>query len=162
MLNPALGPAQANRIPKGQLSARTDAETIMKPRLIVLLLICMSAAPAGAQQVYSWTDSNGTKHFSDTPPPPNTPTAKKLNVRSGVSTEEAMESPAEAPKEEGPQMAAAAGYSPEDIERNCTAARKNLETYRAGNPGSDAEPEAQIRYQENINKAADQIKLFCG
>lgn len=133
----------------------------MKPRFIVLLLICLSAAPASAQQVYSWTDSNGTKHFSDTPPPPNTPTAKKLNVRSGVSTEESMGSAEEAPKE-GPQMAAAAGYSTEDIARNCAAARKNLETYRAGNPGSDAEPEAQIRYQENINKATDQIKLFCG
>ncbi|MEZ5460951.1 DUF4124 domain-containing protein [Dokdonella sp.] len=133
----------------------------MKPRFIVLLLICLGAAPVSAQQVYSWTDSNGTKHFSDTPPPPNTPSAKKLNVRSGVSTEETMDDVDETPKE-GPQMAAAAGYSTEDIERNCAAARKNLETYRAGNPGSDAEPEAQIRYQENINKASDQIKLFCG
>lgn len=132
----------------------------MKPRFIVLLLICLSAAPVGAQQVYSWTDSNGTKHFSDTPPPPNTPTAKKLNVRSGVSTEENMDAAIEAPKE-GQMMAAAAGYSPEDIERNCAAARKNLETYRATEPGEDAEPEAQIRYQENINKTTEQIKLFC-
>ncbi|MGB0134413.1 DUF4124 domain-containing protein [Dokdonella sp.] len=132
----------------------------MKPRFILLFLICLSAAPVSAQQVYSWTDSNGTKHFSDTPPPPNTPTAKKLNVRSGVSTEESMEAANEAPKE-GQMMAAAAGYSQEDIERNCAAARKNLETYRAGKPGDDAEPEAQIRYQENINKTTEQIKLFC-
>ena len=133
----------------------------MKPRFIVLLLICLSAASASAQQVYSWTDSNGTKHFSDQPPPANTPTAKKLMVHSGLSTVEPLESTNEPPKE-GPQMAAAAGYSTEDIARNCTAARKNLEAYRTTKPADDADPEAQIQYQENINKATDQIKLFCG
>ena len=148
-------------MPKGQLSARTDAETIMKPRFIVLLLICMSAATASAQQVYSWTDSNGTKHFSDTPPPPNTPTAKKLMVQGGLSSEQNIESAEEAPKE-GPTMAAAAGYSAQDIERNCATARKNLEIYQSGAPGNDAEPEAQIQHQENVNKASEQVKLFCG
>ena len=80
----------------------------MKPSSIVLILLCLAAAPAGAQQVYSWTDANGTKHFSDTPPPPNTVSAKKLVVRGGVtSAEEEAAKVAEQPKE-GPQMAAAA------------------------------------------------------
>jgi hypothetical protein len=133
----------------------------MKPSLLVIALLCLGAAPAGAQQVYAWTDANGTKHFSDTPPPPNTPTAKKLVVRNGVTSEE-TEAPADAAPKEGPNMAAAAGYSPADITRNCAAARKNLDAYNAARPSADAVPEAQVQFQESINKTMSQIKLFCG
>lgn len=132
----------------------------MKPSSIVLILACLSAAPALAQQVYSWTDANGTKHFSDTPPPPNTAGAKKLSVHNGVTSAEAP--PVEEEKKEGPSMAAAAGYSEEDIKRNCSTARKNLDLYNASRPGEDALPETQVNYQMNLNKAKDQIKLFCG
>lgn len=132
----------------------------MKPSSIVLILACLSAVPALAQQVYSWTDSNGTKHFSDTPPPPNTASAKKLIVHSGV-TSTAVEPEAEQPKA-GPSMAAAAGYSEDDIKRNCAAARKNLDIYNASAPGDEALPETQVQYQMNLNKAKEQIKLFCG
>jgi hypothetical protein len=132
----------------------------MKPTSIVLILACLSAAPAVAQQVYSWTDANGTKHFSDTPPPPNTPSAQKLVVHNGV-TSTAAEPVKEEPKA-GPTMAAAAGYSEEDIQRNCAAARKNLDIYNASLPGDDALPETQVQYQMNLNKAKEQIKLFCG
>ncbi|MFA7320604.1 MAG: DUF4124 domain-containing protein [Dokdonella sp.] len=133
---------------------------MMKPSSIVLILACLSAVPAVAQQVYSWTDSNGTKHFSDTPPPPNTASAKKLIVHSGV-TSTATEPEAEQPKA-GPSMAAAAGYSEDDIKRNCAAARKNLDIYNASAPGDEALPETQVQYQMNLNKAKEQIKLFCG
>ncbi|HQV72060.1 MAG TPA: DUF4124 domain-containing protein [Dokdonella sp.] len=133
---------------------------MMKPSSIVLILACLSAVPAVAQQVYSWTDTNGTKHFSDTPPPPNTASAKKLIVHSGV-TSTAVEAEAEQPKA-GPSMAAAAGYSEDDIKRNCAAARRNLEIYNASAPGDDALPETQVQYQMNLNKAKEQIKLFCG
>ena len=132
----------------------------MKPSSIVMILACLSAAPAFAQQVYSWTDSNGTKHFSDTPPPPNTNGAKKLVVHNGVTSTEAP--PVVEEKKEGPSMAAAAGYSAEDIERNCVSARKNLAIYNASAPGDDALPETQVQYQMNLGKAKDQIKLFCG
>ena len=132
----------------------------MKPSSIGLILACLSAVPAVAQQVYSWTDTNGTKHFSDTPPPPNTASAKKLIVHSGV-TSTAVEAEAEQPKA-GPSMAAAAGYSEDDIKRNCAAARRNLEIYNASAPGDDALPETQVQYQMNLNKAKEQIKLFCG
>ena len=132
----------------------------MKPSSIVLILACLSAAPALAQQVYSWTDANGTKHFSDTPPPPNTASAKKLTVHGGV-TSAATEPVAEEAKP-GQAMAAAAGYSEEEIKRNCDTARRNLEIYNASAPGEDALPETQVQYQLNLNKAKDQIKLFCG
>ena len=126
----------------------------------LLILLGLAVAPVAAQQVYSWTDTNGTKHFSDTPPPPNTASAKKLIVHSGV-TSTAVEAEAEQPKA-GPSMAAAAGYSEDDIKRNCAAARRNLEIYNASAPGDDALPETQVQYQMNLNKAKEQIKLFCG
>ena len=132
----------------------------MKPSSIVLILACLSAVPAVAQQVYSWTDGNGTKHFSDTPPPANTAGAKKLVVHNGVTSTEAP--PVEEVKKEGPSMAAAAGYSEEEIKSNCIVARKNLDLYNASLPGDDALPETQVQYQMNLNKAKDQIKLFCG
>jgi hypothetical protein len=134
----------------------------MTPRLLVLTLACLCAAPAFAQQVYSWTDANGTKHFSDTPPPPNTKEAKKLLVRNGVTRED-TESAAEAgASSEGPSLAAAAGYSPQDIARNCDSARKNLAAYNAAAPDEDATPEMRVLHQENVDKAMSQIKLFCG
>ncbi len=132
----------------------------MKPISIVLILACLSAVPAVAQQVYSWTDSNGTKHFSDTPPPSNIQGATKLNVHNGVTSAEAP--PVEEAKTEGQSMAAAAGYSEDEIKRNCAAAQKNLGIYNASLPDDDALPETQVNYQMNLNKTKDQIKLFCG
>jgi hypothetical protein len=134
----------------------------MKPSVLALTLICLSAVPASAQQVYSWTDANGTKHFSDTPPPPNTKSAKKLIVQGGVTSEQAETEAAASETKEGPAMAAAAGYSSEDITRNCAAARQNLDAYNAVKPDEDAEPQVKVDYQENVNKAMAQIKLFCG
>jgi hypothetical protein len=134
----------------------------MNPRLLLLVLFCLGAAPAGAQQVYSWTDANGTKHFSDTPPPPNTASAKKLMVQNGVTSEQADPQAADGAAKQGPAMAAAAGYSSDDIKRNCEVARKNLDVYNASKPAEGSDPEAQVKYQENINKAQAQIKLFCG
>lgn len=132
----------------------------MKPSLILMILACLSAAPVLAQQVYSWTDSNGTQHFSDTPPPPNTASAKRLTVHGGVTSSDVQ--PVAEDAKAGPSMAAAAGYSEDDIKRNCETARKNLQIYEASAPGDDALPETQIQYQMNLNKAKEQIKLFCG
>ncbi len=132
----------------------------MKPSSIVLILACLSAAPVMAQQVYSWTDANGTQHFSDTPPPGNTAAAKKLMVHNGVTSTTAE--PAAEEAKPGQTMAAAAGYSEDDIKRNCATAQKNLQIYEASAPGDEALPETQIQYQMNLNKAKEQIKLFCG
>ncbi|HNV09197.1 MAG: DUF4124 domain-containing protein [Dokdonella sp.] len=136
-----------------------------QPMPALLILLGLAVAPAAAQQVYSWTDANGTKHFSDMPPPPNTASAKRLNVRSGVTTTQAVEQPAadsEPAAGSGPAMAAAAGYSDADIKRNCAAAQKNLERYEAAKPAEDEEAEVQTRYQEGLSKVQSQIKLFCG
>lgn len=134
-------------------------------RFQLLLALLVSTAPAAATEMYSWTDANGVKHFSDSPPPSNGVKAKKLKVKGGVTTA-AEEEPAPADKNAGPELAAAAGYSPEDIKRNCEIARKNLSVLEAQKPPSDAsgnpaDADVAKNRQAQIAKANQQIKLFC-
>ncbi|MBX3700269.1 MAG: DUF4124 domain-containing protein [Dokdonella sp.] len=136
----------------------------MKAIWIALLLLV--AAPVAAGEMYSWTDANGVKHFSDSPPPKSVK-AEKLHVRGGVTTSTpAEDEEADAKKAAGPAMAAAAGYSEEDIKRNCAMARQNLATLEAQKPAVDAEGypvdlDAAKHRQGQIDKANQQIKLFC-
>ena len=37
-------------------------------KIVSVLLVLLISAPLFASQVYVWTDENGKKHFSDTPP----------------------------------------------------------------------------------------------
>ena len=98
----------------------------MKSSFLALALLLLAAAPLAAQQVYTWTDANGVQHFSDAPPPPNTKAAKKVVVRGGITSTEPDVAPTEDPAaaKEGPKMAAAAGYSAEDIKRNCETSQR--------------------------------------
>jgi hypothetical protein len=135
----------------------------MKPSLLALALLALLASPLAAQQVYTWTDANGVKHFSDAPPPPNTREAKKVVVRGGItSTEPEVAAKAAEEAKEGPKMAAAAGYSAEDIKRNCESAQRNLDLLNKSKPTAEAEVEDQVRHQEQIGKTQQQIALFCG
>ncbi len=136
----------------------------MKPCIPVLALLLAAAGPLAAQQVYTWTDANGVKHFSDAPPPPNTKEAKRVIVRGGITSTEADAPVAaeEAEAKEGPKMAAAAGYTPEDIKRNCETSQRNLEILQRSKPTAEAEVEVQVDYQEQVGKAQQQIALFCG
>lgn len=136
----------------------------MKSLLPVLVLALAVSGPLAAQQVYTWTDANGVKHFSDAPPPPNTKEAKKVVVRGGITSTEA-DAPPKAEEEEakeGPKMAAAAGYSPEDIKRNCETSQRNFEALSKSKPTAEAEVEVQVDYQERIGKIQQQVALFCG
>ncbi|MBN8481191.1 MAG: DUF4124 domain-containing protein [Xanthomonadales bacterium] len=136
----------------------------MKSCLPVLALLLAAAGPLAAQQVYTWTDANGVKHFSDAPPPPNTKEAKKVIVRGGITSTE-PDVPVKTEEEEakeGPKMAAAAGYTAEDIKRNCETSQRNLEILQRSKPTAEAEVEVQVDYQEQVGKAQQQIALFCG
>ena len=137
----------------------------MKTCLIALSLFFV--APAFATEMYSWTDANGVKHFSDSPPP-KTVKAQKLRVKGGVTTSAPAEDEADAAdKDAGPAMAAAAGYAPADIKRNCDIAKQNLTTLQGQKPALDADGypvdlDAAKAHQAQIDKADQQIKLFCG
>lgn len=136
-------------------------------RTWLLFALMAVGLPAAAADMYSWTDANGVKHFSDSPPPANVTKSQKLKVKGGItSAAEDPEQSDQATKSSGPALAAAAGYSPEDIKRNCDVARKNLSVLDAQKPslnadGSPTDAEASKNHQAQVDKANQQIKLFC-
>jgi hypothetical protein len=140
----------------------------MKSRLLLLVLMTVGLS-AMAGQVYSWTDANGVKHFSDSPPPANVAKAQKIQVRGQLTTQTASEQPAAddaAKANPGPALAAAAGYSPDDIKRNCEIANTNLVTLGkqvipTDDQGTPLDPEAAGKHQAMVDKANQQVKLFC-
>ncbi len=133
--------------------------------LPALLAVCL---PAAAADMYSWTDANGVKHFSDSPPPANVTKAQKLKVKGGVTTasDADEQQKADAAPSGGPALAAAAGYAPEDIKRNCEIAKKNLTNLDAQKIAVDAEgqpvdADAAKNHAAQVEKSNQQIKLFC-
>jgi hypothetical protein len=140
---------------------------IMKRKWLLLVLLAVGL-PAVATEMYSWTDANGVRHFSDSPPPPDVTSAHKVKVAGGVTTNAPVEeAPPKAAESAGPALAAAAGYAPEDIERNCAAARTNkaaLEKYRQelDASGNAMDADADKRNKDQLAKATQQIALFCG
>ena len=140
----------------------------MKSRLLLLVLMTVGLS-ATAGQVYSWTDANGVKHFSDSPPPANVAKAQKIQVRGQLTTQSAAEQPPQdeaAKANAGPALAAAAGYAPEDIKRNCEIANTNLVTLGkqvipTDDQGTPLDPEAASKHQAMVDKANQQVKLFC-
>jgi len=133
-------------------------------RIWPLVLLLAISASVSAGDVYEWTDANGVRHFSDQPPP-DRKKAKRVVVKGGVTTNQPVEEPEKAGGE-GPALAAAAGYSPDDIKRNCDIARTNLKIAEGRRLPVDAggrplDPDAARQRQEQIDKANQQIKLFC-
>ena len=139
----------------------------MKRNWLLLALLAVGL-PAAATDMYSWTDANGVKHFSDSPPPPNVTRAQKLKVSGGVTTTDTGDEQKDpATRAAGPALAAAAGFAPEDIKRNCTIAHNNLQVLDAQKLPLDArgdplDAEAARNHQAQVDKANQQIKLFCG
>lgn len=130
--------------------------------LLVLLVLLAAAVPASAAEMYTWTDANGVKHFSDSPPPASTK-AEKLKLKGGVTTSTLTDEAQDAASD-GPALAKAAGYSPEDIKRHCETAKRNLAALTARPPtlGEAADGDAAQSHRAQLDKANQQIKLFCG
>jgi len=140
----------------------------MKRNWLLLALLTLTV-PVAAAEMYSWTDANGTKHFSDSPPPASVK-AQRVKVKGGVTSNEPVVDPAaakeDAAKSGGPALAAAAGYSQDDIKRNCDIARQNLGVAEGTKIATDAQGyptdlDAVKTRQSQIEKANQQIKLFC-
>ena len=145
----------------------------MKSKLLLLVLLATAPAMA-AQQVYTWVDANGTKHFSDSPPPASVTKSQKIKVQGQLTTAAGEETPPakddvtkdESGKSNGPALAAAAGYAPEDIKRNCQIARNNLtiiekQVVSTDEKGNPLDPEQAKSHEAQLEKANQQIKLFC-
>jgi len=140
----------------------------MKASWFLPAVLALALPAFAATDMYSWTDANGVKHFSDSPPPADVHNAQKLKVRSGMTTtsNDADGAATAADASGGPAMAAAAGYSPEEITRNCGIARQNLSTLESNAPvldqsGNPVDAEAAATHSAQVDKANQQIRLFC-
>jgi hypothetical protein len=149
----------------------------MKPRLLLLVLLT-AGATASAAQVYSWTDANGTKHFSDSPPPPSI-TAQKIKVRSQLTTDAGVQpatevAPTQEPKppEPAPPGATASAKplvdSPENRNKQCQLAKSNLALLQSqfqvsAPPGDDGKTAVldDTGRKQAVDKAQDQVSFYC-
>lgn len=139
----------------------------MKRSWLLLAALAVVLPAAAATDMYSWTDANGVKHFSDSPPPGSATKAQKVKVKGGMTTNAPADATADSSASAGgPALAAAAGYSPDDIQRNCDIARKNLDALEARQPaldenGDPADADSAKSRDAQIEKTNQQIKLFC-
>lgn len=125
----------------------------------IFLLALLATASAHATQMYSWTDANGTRHFSDRPPP-ETVAAKKIDLPK-------RDAPAVAEPQQGSEDGAAAIASDPDAQRlaACTQARSNLATLRSDVPVRLTEDDDDFlddaQRQKQIEVAEKQVALYC-
>lgn len=150
----------------------------MKPRLLLLVLLA-AGATASAAQVYSWTDANGTKHFSDSPPPPSV-SAQKIKVRSQLTTDAGTQPATEVPpaaEPKPPEPAPGAGAtasakplvdSPENRAKQCNLAKSNLALLQSqfqvsAPPGDDGKTNVldDAGRKQALDKAQDQVSFYC-
>jgi hypothetical protein len=149
----------------------------MKAPLLLLVLIAAGAS-ASAAQVYSWTDANGTKHFSDSPPPPSV-SAQKIKVRSQLTTDAGVQpatEPATTQEPKAPEAAPTGATasakplvdSPENRAKQCQMAKSNLALLQSqfqvstppGDDGKTAVLDDAGRKQA-LDKAQDQVSFYC-
>ncbi len=103
---------------------------------VSVLLVLLLSAPLFASQVYVWTDENGKKHFSDTPPAESVEVRQETfeveNVDTGYphtdpdSYKHIQESWAEKKKREKAEKAEFERRREEYMKGPCTQARKDL------------------------------------
>ena len=149
----------------------------MKAPLLLLVLIAAGAS-ASAAQVYSWTDANGTKHFSDSPPPPSV-SAQKIKVRSQLTTDagvqpatEVAPAPEQKPLDSTTPGATASAKplvdSPENRAKQCQLAKSNLALLQSqfqvsAPPGDDGKTAVldDTGRKQAVDKAQDQVAFYC-
>jgi len=146
----------------------------MKARFLLLVLLAVGLPAVAAQQVYSWTDANGVKHFSDSPPPASV-NAHKIKVRGGVTSQDAT-LPVVADATPKPADAVAASGqpgkpmvdSPENRARQCKMAQSNLEllrsNYQVSAPqGDDGKTQVldEAGRKASLDRATDQVSFYC-
>jgi hypothetical protein len=148
----------------------------MNARLLLLVLLAASLPALASTQVYSWTDANGVKHFSDSPPPASV-NAQKIRVRGSVTSEEQTPpppAPADPSKTNSPTPAAiqpiarSLADSPENRARQCQTSKKNLDILQgsypvSGPPGADGKAQVMddAARKQATDRAAEQVKFYC-
>jgi hypothetical protein len=144
------------------------------PRLAALLLFCCAGA---AQAQFVWVAPNGTRVYSDQPPPPGTPASKILKAPGRAAPAQGApdtQPAAEAVKPKAPTLAEreadyrkrakaqeeAENKSQSEAKRaaahaeNCEGVRKNQRMYQSGVRIAEVGPDGQKRYLSDAERAA--------
>lgn len=111
------------------------------------------AGVASASEVYQWKDANGVTHYSQTPPPKGQYQQRQITNRGAT-----------APAQAGATAAAPATGG----NRECTAARTNVETLKRNQPvhevGEDGKPGRALSDGERASQlelANAAVKAYC-
>lgn len=124
----------------------------------ILLLALLAVASAHATQMYSWTDANGTRHFSDRPPPGATEAKRSILPAATTPPQE---------RDEGTDSEAQDATSDRDAQAQaaCDQARHNLDVLRSDVPVRLNEDDDvfldDAQREEQIERAARQVEFYC-
>lgn len=146
----------------------------MKRTVALVALACITAAASAAdskQQVYKWTDVNGVVHFTDTPPPKETPNVQSMHL---IGSVQAPTEPAAAPAEAKPAddktakpVAATAG-SADQRAKDCEQAKRNLQLLQSKYPVSEIGSDGKVKAIDDKDRESriagvnDRIAQLCG
>jgi Domain of unknown function (DUF4124) len=139
-------------------------------RLVALLLFCCAGA---AQAQFVWIGPNGTRQYSDQPPPPGTPSSKILKAPGRAAPAQEPEAiPADKPKtptlaereadyrkrakarEELDAKSLAEAQRAAARAEQCEDLRKNQRIYQSGIRISDVDDKGGKRYLSDTERAA--------
>lgn len=126
-----------------------------RPTLILLACLAVLPAAVSAQsRVYTWVDSGGVRHYSQTPPPQGTATERDIKTREGTTS---------AP------VAAGSTKPRSQEDQACAQARVNAQTLAAAGPvltdkdgDGKSETLTQAERDQASTTAQSQIDLYCG
>ncbi|MEO9384133.1 DUF4124 domain-containing protein [Chromobacterium phragmitis] len=141
----------------------------MKPYLAWAFGMILLAPTLAGAEVYSWTDANGNKVYSDQPPP--RVNAQRMNVRAPQAARTASAPQAEKKAEKkadnkavASDNAAIAAANAKIKEQNCKAAQTNLATLQLNGrirlPGSTALA-TDAQRGEMIRQAQKDVQTWC-
>jgi hypothetical protein len=140
-------------------------------RRLLLTTALLLVAPLVAAQAYKWTDSNGTVHYSDAPPPQGT----KFNKVTTSGAVEPLETPTPSNSSNSsessdggtpPPSNQPMADTPENRAKFCTALKANLDAFKSSGPVVVGGPNGQqvlsgdARQQQQSATEA-QYKQYC-
>ncbi|MGN2244631.1 DUF4124 domain-containing protein [Frateuria sp. GZRR33] len=136
-------------------------------RRLPLALVLLLLAPAVAAQVYKWTDSHGTVHYSETPPPQGT---QYKRIDTNGMEQPAAPAPAAKPDataaKPAPEGTGGLPNTPENRAKLCTSLKANLDLLKGKEgvvleQGGKSVPLDETERSQQIALAEQQYQQFC-
>jgi hypothetical protein len=139
----------------------------VSPLCLALLLVACASVDVTAAEVYSWTDENGTMHFSDTPPANGEMATLEVEEIYRPGTADTSETPADAPDaafaDDAPEAASAAGPEEEPAVPLSAAEqrREKIAEDRAERRAQEAETEQLCaRHRQRLEQMEPARRVF--